>query len=65
MCSIEIMNRDLTMSKSNKAALPSVISVHSGSTYIAGVNAYTQATNCSGIVNLAIDIEVIHTRYNS
>lgn len=45
MCSIEIMNRDLTMSKSNKAALPSVISVHSGSTYIAGVNAYTQATN--------------------
>ncbi|MCS6192211.1 hypothetical protein [Shewanella baltica] len=33
------------MSKSNKAALPSVISVHSGSTYIAGVNAYTQATN--------------------
>lgn len=45
MCSIEIMNRDLTMSKSNKAALPSVISVHSGSTYITGVNAYTQATN--------------------
>lgn len=45
MCSIEIMNRDLTMSKSNKTALPSVISVHSGSTYIAGVNAYTQATN--------------------
>uniref|UniRef100_UPI00372D519E hypothetical protein n=1 Tax=Shewanella sp. S23-S33 TaxID=3342769 RepID=UPI00372D519E len=33
------------MSKSNKTALPSVISVHSGSTYIAGVNAYTQATN--------------------
>lgn len=45
MCSIEIMNRDLTMSKSNKAALSSVISVHSGKTYIAGVNAYTQATN--------------------
>jgi len=33
------------MSKSNKAALSSVISVHSGKTYIAGVNAYTQANN--------------------
>jgi hypothetical protein len=33
------------MSKSNNSTIPNIISVHSGKTHIAGVNAYTQATN--------------------
>ncbi|PKI03803.1 hypothetical protein CXF78_10870 [Shewanella sp. 11B5] len=33
------------MSKPNNSTIPNIIRVHSGKTYIAGVNAYTQANN--------------------